>query len=142
MITPTVGFIVFGVHKDGLKDPMGTPFIDNTLVTQSKKALRAAGVKLVEHKIVVASKAEARDALKRMKDNDAVDAVVLFSGTWVWSAHMVGAIRDFAMTGKGVLIWCHPGSQGWRPVGSLVLSGALCAHPDDGLELSEGLIVA
>ena len=28
MIQPTVGFIVYGVHKDGLKDPMGTPFID------------------------------------------------------------------------------------------------------------------
>ena len=29
------------------------------------------------------------------------------------------------MTGKGVLIWTHPGSQGWRPVGGLVLHGAL-----------------
>jgi L-fucose isomerase-like protein len=125
MITPTAGFIVFGVHKDGLKDPMGTPFIDDAIVARSKKALRDAGVKLVEHKLVVASKAEARAALKRMKDDDAVDCVIVFSGTWVWSAHLVGAIRDFAMTGKGVLIWCHPGSQGWRPVGSLVLSGAL-----------------
>jgi len=125
MITPTAGFIVFGVHKDGLKDPMGAPFIDKAIVTKSKQALRKAGVKLVEHDLVIASKAEARAALKRMKDDDAVDCVILFSGTWVWSAHLVGAIRDFAMTGKGVLLWCHPGSQGWRPVGGLVLSGGL-----------------
>ncbi len=32
MIRPKVGFIVYGVHKDGLQDPMGTPFIDDKLV--------------------------------------------------------------------------------------------------------------
>ena len=42
MIQPTVGFIVYGVHKDGLKDPMGTPFIDNSIVRNAKKALAAA----------------------------------------------------------------------------------------------------
>ena len=42
MITPTAGFIVYGVHKDGLQDPMGTPFIDDALVARSKQALRAA----------------------------------------------------------------------------------------------------
>ena len=60
-----------------------------------------------------------------MKKDDSVDCVILFSGTWVWAAHMVAAIRDFAMSGKAVLIWTHPGSQGWRPVGGLVLHGAL-----------------
>lgn len=125
MITPTAGFIVYGVHKDGLQDPMGAPFIDDALVARSKAALRAAGLRLVEHDVVVASKAEARAAFKRMKDDDAVDCVILFSGTWVWASHMIAAVRDFAMTGKGVLIWTHPGSQGWRPVGGLVLHGAL-----------------
>jgi L-fucose isomerase-like protein len=125
VITPTVGFIVYGVHKDGLQDPMGMPFIDEAVVARSKEALRAAGVRLLEHDIVIATKEEARVALKRMKDDDAVDCVILFSGTWVWAAHMIAAIRDFAMTGKGVLIWTHPGSQGWRPVGGLVLHGAL-----------------
>ena len=104
---------------------MGTPFIDDALVAKSKKALVDAGVALVEHDVVVASKAEAKTALKKMKDDDRVDCVILLSGTWVWAAHMVAAIRDFAMTGKGVLIWTHPGSQGWRPVGGLVLHGAL-----------------
>ena len=33
MIKPKVGFIVYGVHKDGLKDPMGTPFIDEAMIT-------------------------------------------------------------------------------------------------------------
>lgn len=125
MIQPTAGFIVYGVHKDGLQDPMGQPFIDEALVARSKQALKDRGVRLVEHPIVVANKAEARAALKQMKQDDTVDCVVLFSGTWVWSAHMIAAIRDFAASGKGLLIWTHPGSQGWRPVGGLVLHGAL-----------------
>ena len=66
-----------------------------------------------------------------MKDDDDIDCVILFSGTWVWAAHLIAAIRDFAMTGKGVLIWTHPGSQGWRPVGGLVLHGGAArgGHP-------------
>jgi L-fucose isomerase-like protein len=125
VIQPTVGFIVYGVHKDGLKDPMGKPFIDSAIVDAARKALVQAGLRLVEHNVVVASKAEARDAMKKMKHDDQIDAVVLFSGTWVWAAHLVGAIRDFAATGKGLLLWTHPGSQGWRPVGGLVLHGGL-----------------
>jgi L-fucose isomerase-like protein len=125
VITPTAGFIVFGVHKDGLLDPMGAPFIDEQIIAQSKRALRDRGVKLVEHDTIIATKAEARAALKAMKDDEAVDCVILFSGTWVWAAHLIAAVRDFAMTGKGVLIWTHPGSQGWRPVGGLVMHGAL-----------------
>ncbi len=125
MITPTAGFIVYGVHKDGLQDPMGAPFIDDALIARSKQALKEQGIGLVEHEIIVASKEEARAALKKMKDNDQVDAVILFSGTWVWAAHLIAAVRDFALTGKGVLIWTHPGSQGWRPVGGLVMHGAL-----------------
>jgi len=56
---------------------------------------------------------------------DDLDAVVLFSGTWVWAAHLIAAMRDFAFSGKGILLWTNPGSQGWRPVGGLVLQGAL-----------------
>ena len=125
MIQPRVGFIVYGVHKDGLKDPMGQPFIDERLVEQSKNALAKAGLNLVTHETVVASKEEAITALGRMKHDDKIDAVILFSGTWVWAAHLVGAIRDYASTGKGVLLWTHPGSQGWRPVGGLVMHGGL-----------------
>ncbi len=125
MIQPTVGFIVYGVHKDGLKDPMGVPFIDDAVVRNAKQALKTAGLKLQEHDLVIASKEEARAAMKAMKANDQVDAVVLFSGTWVWAAHLVAAIRDYVLNGKPVLIWTHPGSQGWRPVGGLVLHGGL-----------------
>ena len=94
MIRPTLGFIVYGVHKDGLLDPMGRPFIDDALVARSKQALREQGVELVEHEVVVASKEEARAAMKRMKDDDRVDGVILFSGTWVWAAHMIAAVRE------------------------------------------------
>lgn len=125
MIRPTIGFLVYGVHKDGLKDPMGQPFIDEAIVARSKQALRDQGVELIEHETVLATKQEARAALKKMKDDDRISGIVLFSGTWVWAAHMVAAVRDFAATGKGVLIWTHPGSQGWRPVGGLVMHGAL-----------------
>jgi L-fucose isomerase-like protein len=122
---PTVGFIVYGVHKDGLKDPMGAPFIDNAVVKRSRQALARAGIKVVHHDGVLATKEEARSALKEMKSDDQVDMIVLFSGTWVWAAHLVAAIRDFAATGKAVLLWTHPGSQGWRPVGGLVMHGGL-----------------
>ncbi len=125
MIQPTVGVIVYGVHKDGLKDPMGTPFIDEAVIRNSKSALSAAGLKIVEHEVIVSTKEEAKAALKAMKSNDAVDAVILFSGTWVWAANLVGAIRDFAATGKAVLLWTYDGSQGWRPVGGLVMHGGL-----------------
>ncbi len=125
MIQPVLGFIVYGVHKDGLKDPMGAPFIDSKIVRNAKAALRKAGLKLVEHDVVVASKAEAHAAMRKMKLDDEVDGVVLFSGTWVWAAHLAAALRDYAATGKGLLLWTHPGSQGWRPVGGLVMHGAL-----------------
>jgi hypothetical protein len=125
VIQPTIGFIVYGVHKDGLKDPSGKPFVDDALIRRVKSALVAAGLRVVEHSVVVATKDEARAAFKKMKCDDAIDAVVLFSGTWVWAAHMVGAIRDFHASGKGVLLWTHPGSQGWRPVGGFVLHGGL-----------------
>ena len=125
MIQPTVGFIVYGVHKDGLKDPMGVPFINDAIVKRSKEALAQAGMKIVEHDVVIATKEEARSALKKMKADDGIDIVVLFSGTWVWAAHLVAAARDYIASGKGLLLWTHPGSQGWRPVGGLVMHGAL-----------------
>ncbi len=125
MIQATAGFIVYGVHKDGLKDPLGQPFIDDAIVSRSREALKAAGLRLKEHPLVIASKSEAKEALEGMKRDPEVDCVILFSGTWVWAAHLVAAIRDLQMSGKAVVIWTHPGSQGWRPVGGLVLHGAL-----------------
>lgn len=125
MVQPTIGFVVYGVHKDGLADPMGQPFIDAGLIATAKKRLTAAGLSLVEHPVIVATKEEAKTALRAMKHDERVDAVILFSGTWVWAANLVGAVRDYAATGKGVLLWTHPGSQGWRPVGGLVMHGGL-----------------
>jgi L-fucose isomerase-like protein len=125
MIKTKVGFIVYGVHKDGLPDPMGIPFIDDRIVEGAKKALRESGLELVEHNIVIASKKEARGCFDSFKKMDDIDALVLFSGTWVWAAHLTMAIRDFSTTGKGIILWTNPGSQGWRPVGGLVMQGAL-----------------
>ena len=121
----TVGFIVYGVHKDGLQDPMGNPFIDEALITQAKNSLRQAGLQLVEHETVIASKQEAAEALKKMKHDDRVDAVVLFSGTWVWAAHLVEQCAISQPAGRPFLLWTHPRSQGWRPVGGLVMHGGL-----------------
>ncbi len=125
MIKPKVGFIVYGTHKDGLADPMGKPFIDKKIVAGAKKALRSAGVQLVEYPTVLATKPESRECLAKFKKADDIDAIVLFSGTWIWASELIAAIRDFASTGKGIVIWTNPGSQGWRPVGGLVLHGAM-----------------
>ena len=125
MISAKAAFVVYGVHKDGLLDPMGVPFIDDKIVEESKEALRSKGITLVENDLVVASKPEARDVICGLAKQDDIDCLVLFSGTWVWAAHMIAAIREFAKTGKGIIIWGHPGSQGWRAVGGLVLKAAL-----------------
>ena len=86
---------------------------------------------MVEWPVIVAleGKREA-SALAVMKVDDRVDCVVLFS------AHGSGrrtdpAVRDFAMTGKGVLVWTQPGSQGW-PVG-----GSVSARRIDGSMASQ-----
>ena len=125
MIKTKVGFIVYGVHKDGLQDPMGVPFIDDDLIKNAKSALINAGLELVEHDIIIATKEEAKACFTKYKKMDDIDAVVLFSGTWVWAAHLVAYIRDFSFSGKGIVLWTNPGSQGWRPVGGLVMQGAL-----------------
>ena len=125
MIKPKVGFIVFGVHKDGLSDPMGKPFVDKELITNARKALSDAGLSVRSHEVILATKAEAKECFSKFKKMDDLDAVVLFSGTWVWAAHLIAAIRDFSFTGKGIVLWTCPGSQGWRPVGGLVMHGAL-----------------
>lgn len=120
-----VGFIIYGVHKDGLLDPMGMPFIDSKLVGNAKDTLKKAGIELVEYDTVIATKKEAKACFDKFKKQDDIDAVVLFSGTWVWAAHMIGALRDFVTSGKGIVLWTNPGSQGWRPVGGLVMQGAM-----------------
>ena len=125
MVKPKIGFVVYGVHKDGLQDPMGQPFIDEAIVANAKNALQAAGVELVVEDLVIASKPEARACFSKFKKMDDLDGLVLFSGTWVWAAHLIPALRDFALTGKGILLWTNPGSQGWRPVGGLVMHGGL-----------------
>ncbi len=119
------GFVVYGVHKDGLCDPMGKQFIDDSIIERSKQALKDNGIELVEHGVVVATKQEAAEAILPLAKDDSVDCLILFSGTWIWAAHMVAAIREFAKTGKGIIIWTYPGSQGWRSVGGLVLKAGL-----------------
>lgn len=125
MIKSRTAFVVYGVHKDGLKDPDGNLFIDYKKIEDSKAALRREGVELVCPELIVATKQEAKDVILPLAKDDSIDTLVLFSGTWVWAAHMISAIREFAKTGKGIVIWTHDGSQGWRPVGGLVLSAAL-----------------
>lgn len=124
MIKTKMGFIVFGVHKDGLEDPMGVPFINEEIIKSSKKALEEQGIELLENDIVVAYKKEAKEALAKLKHDDSVDGVILFSGTWVWASEIVAAVRDFERCGKGVIIWTVPGSQGWRLVGTLALGAS------------------
>lgn len=124
VIKPKMGFVVFGVHKDGLEDPMGIPFINEQIIEESKAALQKKNVELVENDIVVAYKDEAKAALAKLKHDDSIDGVILFSGTWVWASELLAAVRDFERCGKGVVIWTVQGSQGWRLVGTLALGAA------------------
>jgi len=123
-IRPKTGFIVFGVHKDGLLDPGGIPFIDEQLIKNAKNALIEAGLDIVEHDVVLSTRQEAKDCFNKFRKMDDIDAIILFSGTWVWAAHLIGALRDYSTTGRGIVLWTVPGSQGWRPVGGFVLQGA------------------
>ena len=125
MIIAKAGFVVYGVHKDGLCDPDGNVFIDENIIGTAKEALKKEGVELAEEKLVIATKKESQEVILKMAKDDSIDCLVLFSGTWVWAAHMIAAVRAFAKTGKGIVIWTYPGSQGWRPVGGLVLSAGL-----------------
>jgi L-fucose isomerase-like protein len=104
---------------------MGTPFIDSGLIKKARQALINAGLQLVDHDIILATKREAKACFDKFKKQDDIDAIVLFSGTWVWSAHIIAALRDFSASGKGIVLWTNPGSQGWRPVGGLVMQGAM-----------------
>lgn len=125
MVAPKIGFIVYGVHKDGVEDPMGTPSIDDKIINNSKEALLNEGIEIVEHEIIVATKQEAREAFRKMKADKSIDGVILFSGTWVWAGNLIGAVRDYVNSGGIIIIWTHPGSQGWRSVGDLVMNAAL-----------------
>jgi L-fucose isomerase-like protein len=125
MLKAKAGFVIYGTHKDGLNDPMGVPFIDSKIIEKQKEVLRLRNIELVEWETVLATKAEAREAMASMKKDDGIDALILCSGTWVWAGYIIAAVRDFAMSGKPIIIWTHPGSQGWRPVGGFVMHGAL-----------------
>jgi L-arabinose isomerase len=108
-----------------LKDPLGTPFIDERIIDESKKVLKNRGIELVEHDTIIAARQEAIEAFRKMKSDDGIDCVILFSGTWVWAGNIIAAVRDYVNSGGKVVVWTHPGSQGWRPVGGLVMHGAL-----------------
>ncbi len=119
-------FVVYGVHKDGLQDPTGTPFIEEAIIEKSKNALKERGLSLVEHETVLSTRKEAAECLTSLKKRDDIDALILFPGTWVWGAHLIAAIRDFSRSDKAIVLWNHPGTRSWRPVvGGLVVQGGL-----------------
>ena len=125
MLKPRIGFLIFGQHKDGVHDHMGTPHMDYPLFDKCKDAVREHGIELVCEEVVIRDKDEAKAALRKFRIDDDIDGIIMFSGTWVWSANLIGAVREFAKTGKGIIIWTIPGSTGWRTVGGLVMHGAL-----------------
>ncbi len=78
MLQPTVAFVTYGVHKDGLLDPLGKPFVDGEIVRGAREAFANAGVRLIEHSTVVATKAEALECMREYKHREDVDGVLLF----------------------------------------------------------------
>ena len=122
-LIPKVGFIVFGVHKDGLVDPLGTPFIDDALIAAAKESLRAMGPGRArgdpgDQGGSQGLPGQVQAARGRRRHRPFLrDLGVGGAPDW--------PLRDFARTGKGIVLWTNPGSQGWRPVGGLVMHGAL-----------------
>ena len=47
MIKPKIGFIIFGQHKDGTHDHMGTPHMDFQLYDKCKDAVRRHEIELI-----------------------------------------------------------------------------------------------
>lgn len=124
MIKPRIGFLIFGQHKDGTHTHVGGPHMDYLLFDKCKDAVRSYGIELVCEEVVIRDKDEAKAALRKFRIDDDLDGVILFSGTWVWSSNLIAAVREFAKTGKGIVLWTIPGSEGWRTVGGLVMHGA------------------
>ena len=60
--------------RTGWRTPWASRSSTRRWSPRSKQALTERGVELVEHDVVVASKEEARAALKKMKDDDASTA--------------------------------------------------------------------
>lgn len=125
MIKPRIGFLIFGQHKDGTHTHVGGPHMDYVLFDKCKDAVRSYGIELVCEEVVIRDKDEAKVALRKFRIDDELDGVILFSGTWVWSSNLIAAVREFAKTDKGIVLWTIPGSEGWRTVGGLVMHGAL-----------------
>ena len=121
MIKPRIGFLIFGQHKDGTHTHVGGPHMDYLLFDKCKDAVRSYGIELVCEEVVIRDKDEAKAALRKFRIDDDLDGVILFSGTWVWSSNLIAAVREFAKTGKGIVLWTIPGSEGWRTVGGLVM---------------------
>ena len=81
MIRPRVGFIVFGVHKDGLEDPSGRPFIDEEIVARSKEVLKEKGNRFSGIPYSSCYKRRGQDCLKRNEAPRGCRLCHSFSGT-------------------------------------------------------------
>ncbi len=125
MNTLKAGFIVCASHKDGIQDPNGAPYVDELLIQDGIHKLRQRGIDCLEYPLVVSTKQEAKEAFRAMAKDDSVQSLIIFPGTWNWVGHLTAAIRDFSFTGKGILLWVHPGAQGWRTGSGLLIHGAL-----------------
>lgn len=67
MIKTKVGFVIYGVHKDGITDNMGTPHMNYKLFEKCKDAIRKHNIELVEEEVIVATKAETIAAMSKLK---------------------------------------------------------------------------
>ena len=120
MLKTKVGFIVYGVHKDGLKDPISRTYrwwIDKHF----KGSPEREGSGVDEHDIVVASKKQFRH-YQSIK-NDTIDAIVLFSEHGYGQHICLLQLEIFPLPKR--TLYDAPRFAGLRPVGGLVLTAAL-----------------
>ncbi len=125
MIKPKMGFLIFAQHKENTATHDGNPHMDFPLFEKCKDAIRSYGIELVCEEVVIRDKEEAKVAMRKFRNDDSIDGVILFSGSWMWSANIIASIREYAMTNKGIVLWTLDDAPGWRTVGGLVVHGAM-----------------
>ena len=101
MLKTKVGFIVYGVHKDGLKILWGKN-LSRSGDCSLKTSVEGKGLELDEHDVIIATKKEAIQALSKYKKmtyrrNSTFSHMGMVS-------HLPAAIRDFATSGKAIVI--------------------------------------
>ena len=94
------------------------------MIGRCKQALRDNDIELVENDLRLPPKRSGGGNSAVSKGRQRGLPGLVFR-TWVWASHMVPAIREFAKTGKGIVIWTYPLAGVGAALAGLVLKAGL-----------------